>query len=133
MFYTLGQRQGLGIGGVRNRPEAPWYVIDKDLKRNVLIVSQGNENEDLFSNELLAHQPSWINQAPPSLPLRCSAKIRYRQQDQPCTVRPADDTAQTGRIRVCFDTPQRAVTPGQSVVFYLDDDCLGGGVIVRAE
>lgn len=129
MYYTLGQRQGLGIGGIRNRPEAPWYVVEKDLQRNVLIVSQGNENKDLFSSELIANQPAWINAETPALPLRCTAKIRYRQQDQQCTVLAVDDSATAGQIRVRFDSPQRAVTPGQYIVFYQDQRCLGGAII----
>lgn len=125
MYYTLGQRQGLGIGGIPDRPEAPWYVVGKDLKRNVLIVSQGNENEDLFSSELIAQPASWVNQGGPSLPLQCQAKIRYRQADQDCTVSALDD----GRLLVRFQRPQRAVTPGQYVVFYQQDCCLGGAII----
>lgn len=130
MYYTLGQRQGLGIGGIKNRPEAPWYVVDKDLTRNVLIVSQGNESEDLFSSELIAQAPAWINEQAPELPLRCSAKIRYRQQDQECeiTALPSPDDG-AARIRVTFDQPQRAVTPGQYAVFYQQDRCLGGAII----
>lgn len=129
MFYTLGQRQGLGIGGQRNRPEAPWYVVDKDLTRNVLIVSQGNENEDLFSSELLAQYPNWINSDVPELPLECSAKIRYRQADQNCSIRAMQfDDGKPG-IQVRFSEPQRAVTPGQYIVFYQNDRCLGGAII----
>ncbi len=132
MFYTLGQRQGLGIGGMRNRPEVPWYVVEKDLSRNVLIVSQGNENNDLFSKELIAKQPAWVNGEAPLLPLRCTAKIRYRQQDQHCMVLADVENGspeQAGQVRVQFDVPQRAVTPGQYVVFYQDQRCLGGAII----
>ena len=125
MYYTLGQRQGLGIGGVPGRPEAPWYVVGKDLKRNVLIVSQGNENEDLFSSQLIAKAPAWINRIPPQLPLACTAKIRYRQQDQACTV----TALPGGDVQVHFESPQRAVTPGQYIVFYQQDRCLGGAII----
>lgn len=125
MYYTYGQRQGLGIGGVRNRAEAAWYVVAKDMQRNVLIVAQGNENEDLFSTGLIASAPTWINRPGPELPLICMAKIRYRQADQHCTV----SEAQNNLIQVRFDQPQRAVTPGQYVVFYLDDRCLGGAII----
>ena len=125
MYYTYGQRRGLGVGGIHNRPEEPWYVVDKDLKRNLLIVAQGNENRDLFSRELIAVAPGWINHRGPALPLRCSAKIRYRQSDQSCTV----TALQNGLIAVKFEKPQRAVTPGQYVVFYRDDRCLGGAII----
>ncbi|MDT8428777.1 MAG: tRNA 2-thiouridine(34) synthase MnmA [Pseudomonadales bacterium] len=136
MYHTIGQRQGLGIGGSSKHAEAPWYVVDKDLQRNVLIVAQGNDNPALFSRSLEAGQLSWINSPPPSLPLSCHAKIRYRQNDQTCVVEPllegneADDTVT--RIRVCFEQAQRAVTPGQTVVFYDQDRCLGGAVIERS-
>ncbi len=126
MYYTLGQRQGLGIGGLARYPEAAWYVVDKDLQRNVLVVGQGNANEDLFSRALIAAAPAWINTAP-HLPLACTAKIRYRQADQECTVTAQDD----GRIRVDFTEPQRAVTPGQYIVLYQNEQCLGGAVIER--
>ncbi|MGI9251050.1 MAG: tRNA 2-thiouridine(34) synthase MnmA [Pseudohongiellaceae bacterium] len=125
MYYTFGQRQGLGIGGLADRPEAAWYVVDKDLKRNVLIVGQGNENTHLFSGELLTSPPAWINEQPPQLPLSCTAKIRYRQADQACTVRPHGESG----LQVNFEVPQRAVTPGQYIVFYNGEQCLGGAVI----
>ena len=125
MYYTYGQRQGLGIGGVRNKAEAPWYVVEKDLPRNVLVVAQGNENIDLYSRQLIAAAPSWVNVQTPELPLSCNAKIRYRQVDQPCTVEQLPDNL----VQVTFDEPQRAVTPGQYVVFYQEDRCLGGAII----
>jgi len=125
MYHTIGQRQGLGIGGLRDHDEAPWYVVDKDLKNNILLVAQGNENKLLFCSELLASKPSWINRQPPAIPMQCKAKIRYRQSDQACTVEQADDE----RISIEFDGPQRAVTPGQYVVFYDGEICLGGAVI----
>ena len=128
MFYTIGQRQGLGIGGVKNYPENPWYVIDKDIKNNILIVAQGNEHTDLYSTSLIASQLFWVNENQPKLPLHCSAKIRYRQTDQLCFVKGLD----SGFIQVDFDKPQRAITPGQHVVFYTGEQCLGGAIIERA-
>ncbi len=124
MYHTLGQRQGLGIGGVSGA-EGAWYVADKDLERNVLVVVQGNDHPRLFKHGLRARQLYWIDTDGPALPLRCRAKTRYRQADQDCLVRPLA----TGGIEVVFDQPQRAVTPGQSVVFYQGDVCLGGGII----
>ncbi len=124
MYYTLGQRQGLQIGGVAGYGEQPWYVAAKDLQRNVLIVAQGHGHPALFRTELEADQVHWIDSSPPSLPLRCRAKIRYRQPEQSCSVEACAD-----RLRVRFDSPQRAVTPGQSVVFYQGEHCLGGGII----
>lgn len=128
MFYTIGQRQGLGIGGVKDSGDAPWYTLGKNLERNVLIVGQGSNHPMLFTNQLAASGINWINGQPPaSEPLQCMAKTRYRQPDQPCTVNVSDD----GTCVVTFHEPQRAITPGQSVVFYAEDCCLGGGVIER--
>jgi tRNA-uridine 2-sulfurtransferase len=124
MYHTLGQRQGLGIGGVRGGSEEPWYVVDKDLVNNVLVVAQGTNHASLFSNELAVTCIDWINDAPTTWPLRCRAKTRYRQSDQDCTI---IETAQG--YRVVFEQMQRAITPGQSVVFYSEDVCLGGGII----
>lgn len=127
MYYTPGQRRGLQIGGRKDAAEEPWYVVDKDLRRNVLIVAQG-DTELLLSRSLLATDASWIGEPPVSLDkdLRCTAKIRYRQADQACTVRMEDNA-----LRVNFETPQRAVATGQFVVFYAADRCLGGAVIER--
>jgi tRNA-specific 2-thiouridylase len=125
MYHTLGQRQGLGIGGVRGSAEAPWYVAKKDMERNVLIVVQGNEHPLLYASTLLAKRIDWINAEHPGLPLSCTAKIRYRQPDQECVVH----QFASGGYRVEFARPQRAITPGQHVVFYRDQVCLGGGVI----
>ena len=124
MYHTMGQRQGLGIGG----PGEPWYVVGKDMENNVLRVAQGHDHPALMSMALLADQHHWISGDSPNLPLRCTAKTRYRQQDVTCEVL-AD---QPGQVRVEFDQPQRAVTPGQSVVFYQDEVCLGGGIIHSA-
>jgi tRNA-specific 2-thiouridylase len=124
-YFTIGQREGLGIGGVRGESAAPWYVIDKDPARNVLIVGQGHDHPALMSRTLAADTLHWIAGTPPAAPLRCHAKIRYRQADQACTVRFHD----ADRCAVLFDRPQRAVAPGQSVVFYAGDECLGGGII----
>jgi tRNA-specific 2-thiouridylase len=128
MYHTIGQRQGLGIGGLADHGDAPWYVVDKDLVSNRLLVAQGNDHPALFKSALHAGEILWVSGKPPQLPLTCSAKVRYRQADQACTVRHVD-----GAYRVDFEQPQRAVTPGQSVVFYQDDRCLGGGVIERTQ
>jgi len=124
MYHTIGQRQGLGIGGLANHGEAPWYVVGKDLQHNVLLVAQGNEHPALFTSTLYTASSTWVSGEAPVMPLACCAKVRYRQADQPCTVHADGD-----RYRVEFATPQRAVTPGQSVVFYEGERCLGGGVI----
>lgn len=123
MYHTLGQRQGLGIGGLAGYPDEPWFVAGKDLERNVLIAVQGKNHPLLFKDWLTTEQVFWVNNEP-ELPLRCTAKVRYRQEDQPCLIE-----RDGKQYRITFDTPQRAITPGQSVVFYLGEACLGGGVI----
>ena len=123
-FYTLGQREGLNIGGVRGREPAPWFVVGKDVAANVLVVDQGHDSPYLRSTRLQASQPNWIDGAAPGTKFECSAKTRYRQRDERCHVRVLDSG-----VEVEFETPQRAVTPGQSVVFYRDEECLGGAVI----
>jgi tRNA-specific 2-thiouridylase len=128
MYHTIGQRQGLGIGGLAHHGEAPWYVVAKDVEKNVLLVAQGNDHPALFKSTLFSDDILWISGEPPRLPLRCAAKVRYRQPDQACTLTVAADGC-----RVDFDRPQRAVAPGQSVVFYQGERCLGGGVIERTE
>jgi len=128
MFHTLGQRKGLGIGGRRNGSGGAWYVVDKDPEHNVLYVAQGHDHPRLFSRELRATQLHWIAGEGPDLPLRCAAKTRYRQTDQACTVLPGPNGGEGDRCLVRFDRPQRAMTPGQSVVFYHDETCIGGGV-----
>ncbi|PZN79671.1 MAG: tRNA 2-thiouridine(34) synthase MnmA [Candidatus Methylumidiphilus alinenensis] len=125
MYYTLGQRRGFGIGGVKGADQEAWYVLQKDLLHNVLIVGQGHDHPWLFTNSLEAGTLDWCDNHPLLEPLRCTAKTRYRQPDQACRVEPLDND----RCKVVFDEPQRAVTPGQSVVFYQGEECLGGGVI----
>ncbi|MGM8871789.1 tRNA 2-thiouridine(34) synthase MnmA [Psychrobacter sp. 2Y5] len=132
MYYTLGQRGGIGIGGVKDRPEEPWFVLAKDLDNNQLIVGQGHEHPMLMSTELQAYKMDWVDGLAPkavftSEGLSCMAKSRYRQPDQACRVFAIDE--QGLQVKVVFDEPQRAVTPGQSAVFYIDEVCLGGGVI----
>ncbi|HJU38907.1 MAG TPA: tRNA 2-thiouridine(34) synthase MnmA [Tahibacter sp.] len=124
MYYTLGQRQGLGIGGRNDSAGEPWYVVGKNVARNELLVAQGNANRWLDSRRLVAGEASWTAGAAPAAEFRCTAKTRYRQADQACTVRVDGD-----RLDVIFDDAQRAVTPGQSVVLYDGDECLGGAVI----
>jgi tRNA-specific 2-thiouridylase len=124
MYYTLGQRTGLGIGGRRDAAGTPWYVVGKDVTANILFVAQGNETQWLHSTRLRASELSWTAGVPPAGDFHCTAKTRYRQPDQACHVRIGTDDCV-----VEFDARQRAVTPGQSVVFYRDDECLGGGVI----
>ncbi len=126
--YTLGQRQGLGIGGRRGAGANPWYVLAKDRRLNCLIVGQGHDHPWLFHDALVAGQLSWVVEGPGCSPGRCTAKTRYRQPDQTCIVQTLSDD----RIRVVFDQPQRAITPGQSLVLYRGDECLGGGVIDAA-
>jgi len=128
MLHTIGQRKGLGIGGRADNSGEAWYVVGKDIERNVLIVAQGDRHPALYTQALIAERPHWIHGEAPALPLHCKAKIRYRQSDQPCTVTVLDN----GYLRVDFLRVQRAVSPGQSVVFYDGDVCLGGAVIDAA-
>lgn len=125
MYYTLGQRQGLGIGGRKNSSGEPWFVAGKDMENRILYVVQG-EHDWLYSTKLITEQLSWVSGEAPEFPCRAKAKTRYRQPDQACVITQGED----GKIQVEFDEPQRAVTPGQSVVFYQEDVCLGGGIIV---
>ena len=127
MYYTIGQRQGLGIGGLHEAADAPWYVADKRLDDNILLVVQG-EHPLLYCNSIRTGAPGWIGKGPDELQretLACSVKIRYRQADQACQVRKNRD----GTLDVFFATPQRAVAPGQYAVFYDGSRCLGGSVI----
>ncbi len=123
MYYTLGQRRGLGIGGRNDGTGESWFVIGKDLDRNLLIVQQG-EHEELYSTSLDAHRVNWIGGAAPDRRFACTAKFRYRQPDQGVRVTVSGEGA-----HVDFERPQRAVTPGQWVVFYQGETCLGGGPI----
>ncbi|WP_440867766.1 tRNA 2-thiouridine(34) synthase MnmA [Symbiopectobacterium purcellii] len=125
MYHTLGQRKGLGIGGVKEGSEDPWYVVDKDVTNNILYVAQGHDHPRLMSQGLIAQQLHWVDRQPRLEPFRCVVKTRYRQEDIPCTVTPLDSE----RISVRFDAPVAAVTPGQSAVFYQGEVCLGGGII----
>jgi tRNA-specific 2-thiouridylase len=129
-YYTMGQRQGLGIGGMRDTEEYPWYVVAKDVNRNTLTVAQGEDHPALYKTRLYATQLHWIAEPPhqDKLPFTCKAKIRYRQADQDCAI----ESIEGDRLRVYFARPQRAITEGQSIVFYKDDICLGGGVIESA-
>ena len=124
IFYTIGQRKGLHIGGVAGKSEHPWYVVEKDLKKNTLTVVQGEEHPRLFKKILHARDLNWIDEKEPELPLQAYAKNRYRGPHQSCTIEKHD----VG-VAVHFAEPQRAITLGQSVVFYLDNECIGGGII----
>jgi len=128
MYYTLGQRNGLGIGGRHGASGEAWYVVGKDVAANVLYVAQGGENHWLYSQRLQSETPTWVDAAAPAAQFRCTARTRYRQADQACTVSMTDSG-----LEVRFDEPQRAVTPGQSVVLYDGEVCLGGAVIAATD
>lgn len=121
MYYTIGQRHGLGIGGAGE----PWFVAGKDLKKNVLYVVQGFHHPRLYSDGLIAEKVNWISGEAPATPFSCTAKFRYRQKDSAVRVIPLEG----GRVKVEFENPERAITPGQAVVFYDGEVCLGGGTI----
>ncbi|MGG3957332.1 tRNA 2-thiouridine(34) synthase MnmA [Bhargavaea massiliensis] len=121
MYYTIGQRHGLGIGGSGE----PWFVVGKNLKDNILYVAQGFDNELLYSDAIIATNVNWVSDRKPNEPIACTAKFRYRQPDVPVTVEMIDETT----ARVSFEQRVRAVTPGQAVVFYNGEQCLGGGTI----
>jgi tRNA-specific 2-thiouridylase len=124
-LYTLGQRHGLGVGGRSGEGHAAWYVIGKDVAGNRLIVGQGHDHPRLLRRHVAAEEPRWVRGSPPATPLRCSAQVRYRQRPEPCTV-----TLQGARIQAEFDRPQRAVAPGQFLVLYEGEECIGGGEIL---
>ena len=125
MFHTVGQRKGLGIGGRKDAGDEPWFVIDKQLDSNTLVVAQGNDHPALFAKGLEARQVYWISGKPTAPVFHCTARTRHRQVDQPCEVTMTDNNG----CHVIFDQPMRAIAPGQYVVFYDGDICLGGGVI----
>lgn len=125
MFYTLGQRQGLGIGGMRGSDNEPWYVVDKDIEKNALIVAQGAHHPLLYAQGLICGPIHWLDESKNELPLTCHAKTRYRQSDQACVISPPSNN----QHYIMFSTPQRAVTPGQYIVFYDQNQCLGGATI----
>lgn len=126
-YYTLGQRKGLHIGGIKEGDEAPWYVVDKHMESNELVVAQGHDHPLLFRDSLHAVALHWINEAPVNA-TRIAAKTRYRQADQDCVVTECD----AENLQLRFEQPQRAVTPGQYVVIYDADVCMGGGIISSA-
>lgn len=128
-YFTLGQREGLQLGGMRGRAAAPWYVVGKDVAHNVLYVDQGSDSPWLQSRALRSETAHWIAGAPPARVFECTAQARYRQQEQACEVRVRED----GGLDVRFARPQSAVTPGQSLVLYLGDECLGGAVIAATD
>ncbi len=127
MYYTLGQRGGIGVGGLRDQAEGAWFVLSKDMTRNELIIGQGHDHPMMTSQTLWTDTVDWVaSEAPVPVGARfvCTAKTRYRQPDQACEVRVHND-----HIQVVFAEPQRAVTPGQSVVLYQGEECLGGAII----
>ncbi len=125
MFHTIGQREGLGIGGIQSASGEPWYVVGKDLKQNRLLVAQGSQHPALFESAVPAKDLHWIELSAPTAPVKCQARIRYRQQEQDCKIVSLDNVT----VETRFDKPQRAVTPGQAIVFYQGDVCWGGGTI----
>ncbi len=124
-FYTIGQRKGVGIGGLKGSEGRPWYVAGKDLDKNELIVVQGRGHPLLLREQLSAQDLAWVSDAPPDPRLPYSGKTRYRQADAACHLAQVSPAA----LDVEFDMPQWAVTPGQSLVLYRNEACLGGGVI----
>jgi tRNA-uridine 2-sulfurtransferase len=125
MFYTLGQRKGMGIGG--SGSGEPWFVVHKDARTNSLIVAQGEHHPSLYASILETETAHWIKGIPPVFPLKCTAKSRYRQKDQDVTV----ISLNNGRLLATFDIPQRSLTPGQSFVMYQEEVCIGSAVIER--
>ena len=128
-YYTLGQREGLHIGGIKGRAASPWFVVGKDIQQNILFVDQGIDSEWLHSSHLQSETVHWVSGQAPASEFRCTAKTRYRQHDVDCTVSVHSDNT----LSVLFDQPQRAVTPGQSLVMYQNNICLGGAVIAQTD
>jgi len=130
MYYTIGQRQGLNLGGLKGYSELPWFVAGKNLKDNTLLVVQGTNNPKLYKSEAIVQNISWTNPNAENILKKnnftCMAKTRYRQPDQECIISLNNNNS----AQVTFKKPQRAITPGQSMVFYSDTNCLGGGVII---
>lgn len=126
MYYTLGQRKGLLIGGRQDASDQPWFVVDKNVSENILIVAQGEDHPLLYKSELICNDCHWVSGSAPKTPLQLMAKTRYRQADQECQLQQITDD----QFKVTFNKPQRAITPGQSVVFYHNEICLGGGIIL---
>ena len=130
MYYTIGQRKGLGLGGTKENND-PWFVIGKDITKNVLYVGQGYENEHLYATHMEASDIHWVDDVVSryGTEFHCTAKFRYRQKDEGVTVKLSDDGQM---VTVTSDDPARAITPGQAVVFYDGDECLGSAIIDRA-
>lgn len=128
MYYTIGQRQGLNLGGIKGAKELPWFVVDKNIETNTLTVVQGGSHPMLYSIGLTCSNPDWISDKPPEFPLACAVKTRYREQDVPAVLTQVGDN----EYCVMFSAPVRAITPGQSVVFYDAENCLGGAVIEKS-
>ena len=127
IHYTLGQRKGLGIGGIGSGE--PWFVVGKNLEKNILYIAQGEEHEALYTKSLIGEEPFWILEREPKFPLKCTAKFRYRQKDIPVTVYKQDD----GNVKVVYDYKVKAVTKGQVAVFYDGDYCIGSAIISEIE
>lgn len=125
LYYTLGQRRGLGIGGIHGIDPISWFVVAKNVQKNILYVAQGDENEYLNSDVAIIKMVNWTVKDRPTQPLKVGVKFRYRQKDQGCTLEfVGEDT-----VKLTYDEPYKAVTPGQAAVFYLEETCLGGGII----
>ena len=125
LYYTLGQHKGLGVGGVKGKSDEPWFVVAKDIEKNILYVCQGEDNEYLKSDRAIIKDVNWTYKEKPAGDLHVGCKFRYRQKDQGVILRFIDDTT----VELIYDEPYKAVTPGQAAVFYLNDICLGGGII----